>query len=196
MLYIMKQVYLLTGNPGKIAAANLIFERFGVEVLPLELDIPEIQATSSQEIARNAAQEAFERTNKPVIREDHSFFIDELGIPGPYMAYMDKKVSVEQLLKMLDTLSSRDGHFELAAAYVDANGKLHEFSYRVPVEFSRTAQGNSDQRWERVIKFKDDDRVFAEYPETERASVWTKNYEQIAQLMAANQDTGGSQAST
>lgn len=182
----MKQVYLLTGNQGKIAAANLTFKKYGVEVLPLALDIPEIQADTSQEVATYTAKEAFAQTHKPVIREDHSFFIDELGIPGPFMAYMDKKVSVEQLMKILDGLESRDGHFELAATYVDEDGGLHEFNYKVPIEFAREPRGDDKQRWERLIKFKDDDRVFAEYPESERAAVWTKNYEQIAQLISGN----------
>lgn len=184
MLNTMKQVYLLTGNPGKIAAANLIFKNYEVEVLLLELDIPEIQASNSQEIANHTALEAYKQSGKPVIREDHSFYIDELGIPGPFMAYMDKSVSVELLLKILDTLTCRDGHFELSAAYIDVRGTLHEFSYQVPVEFAQTAAGDKSQRWERVMKFKGEDRVFAEYPETERSAVWSKNYEQIAQLIA------------
>lgn len=182
----MKQIYLLTGNPGKIAAANRTFSQFDIEVLPLDLDIPEIQAATSQEVANYTALAAFKQTQKPVIREDHSFFIDELGIPGPFMAYMDKSVRTEQLLKILDTLSNRDGHFELAAAYVDVTGQLHEFSYRVPVEFARSAKGDPTQHWERIIKFKGSDRVFAEYPESERADTWTENYQQIARLIAGD----------
>ena len=180
----MKQVYLLTGNPGKIVAANRVFQHFGVEVLPLDLEVPEIQAATSQEVANYAALQAFKQTQKPVIREDHSFFIDELQIPGPFMAYMDKAVSAEQLLKIIDRLPNRNGHFELAAAYIDEVGELREFSYQVPVEFSRKPKGDPNQRWERILKFKDDARVFAEYPEGERANAWTKNYEEIARLIA------------
>jgi non-canonical purine NTP pyrophosphatase (RdgB/HAM1 family) len=176
----MKQIHLLTSNSGKIAAANTTFKQFEIEILPLVLDIPEIQAASSQEIANDAARKAFLVTNKPIIREDHSFFIDELGIPGPYMGYMDKKMSVGQLLMILNALSIRSGYFELAAAYINASGSLYEFSYQVPVEFSTVARGDSSQRWNQIIKFKDDSRVFAEYSEAERLPIWSKNYECIA----------------
>src|SRR2546426_6685402 len=88
-----QQIYLLTGNQGKIDAANLVFNKYGIDALPLELDIPEIQASTSQEIARAMAVEAYQRTGKPLIREDHSFFIDELGFPGPFTAYIDKAIS-------------------------------------------------------------------------------------------------------
>lgn len=179
----MTNVYLLTGNPGKIAAANAVFNRYGIEVEPLKLDIPEIQADNSKEIATAAAIEAHRQTRKAVIREDHSFYIDALGMPGPFMAYIDKVISVDQLMKILDTLPSREGHFELAATYVDETGTAHEFSYSVPVVFSQEARGDESMRWERIIQFADDSRTFAEYPESERAGYWTRNYEAIAALI-------------
>ena len=40
----MEHIHLLTGNEGKVKAANLIFGKYGVEVKSLGLDIPEIQA--------------------------------------------------------------------------------------------------------------------------------------------------------
>lgn len=182
----MTNVYLLTGNPGKIAAANVVFNQFNITVEPLRLDIPEIQADSSKEIATAAALEAHRQTGKAVIREDHSFYINALGMPGPFMAYIDKAISVEQLLRIIDTLPNREGHFELAATYVDESGTAHEFSYSVPVFFSKEARGDESMRWERIIHFADDQRTFAEYPESERANYWTKNYEAIAGLIQKN----------
>src|ERR1700722_7912180 len=104
----MEHIHLLTGNEGKVKAANLIFGKYGIEVKSLGLDIPEIQASSSGEIAKAAALEAHKLTGKAVIREDHSFYITELGFPGPFMAYADKTISPEQLLAIVNTLTSRD----------------------------------------------------------------------------------------
>lgn len=178
----MKQIYLLTGNPDKIKAANLIFNKKDVAVLPLELGIPEIQASTSAEVARNMVEEAYRRTGKPVIREDHSFFIKELGFPGPFMAYMDKAIDVDHLLRILSTLSSRDAYFELAAAYADAAGMVHEFSYQVPVVMSEEARGDERLRWERLMMFPGDTKTFAEFDADERTEVWVKNFEAIARM--------------
>ncbi|HCH34922.1 MAG: Non-canonical purine NTP pyrophosphatase [Candidatus Saccharibacteria bacterium GW2011_GWC2_48_9] len=180
----MKQVHLLTGNLGKIKAANHIFNKYGIEVHPLALDIPEIQADTSLDVAVDMVKKAFNLTGKAVIREDHSFYIDELGIPGPFMAYVDKRVSTDSLLKILNTLSSRTGYFELSAAFADEDGKVSEFSYKVPIEFALEPKGDESQRWERLIKFPNDTKVFAEYNESERVSTWSKNYEQIAQMIS------------
>jgi XTP/dITP diphosphohydrolase len=179
----MKHVYLLTGNADKIQAANLIFGAHDVEMRPLELDIPEIQASTSAEIARHAAQQAHELSGKPVIREDHSFYIKELNFPGPFMAYADKSIGVELLLKIINTLESREAYFELAAAYVDAQGVLHEFSYRVPVVMANEIRGNEKLRWERLMMLPGESKTFAETDSSTRAQLWTKNYEAIAQLI-------------
>jgi XTP/dITP diphosphohydrolase len=180
----MKQVYLLTGNPGKIKAANYIFNKHNTEVLPLELDIPEIQAESSVEIATYMVKEAFRLTGKPAIREDHSFYIKELGFPGPFMAYADKTVSPEQLLSILDTLESRDAYFELGAAYIDKMGEIHKFSYQIPITMSDTVRGTDKLRWERLMMFPGGTKTFAEFTEDEDdPTIWSRNYEDIAQLI-------------
>lgn len=181
----MKQVYLLTSNPGKIEAASHVFNKYEIEVIPLELDIPEIQATTSAEIAKQMAEEAYRVSGKPLIREDHSFYINELGFPGPFMTYVDKVISPEQLLRIIDTLNSRDAHFELSAAYLDSQGKTHEFSYQVPITMGREIRGSDKLRWERLMMFEGDDKTFAELDEDDRADVWTKNYEKIADLIRA-----------
>ena len=181
----MKQVYLLTGNKDKIAAANLIFNKYGVEVLSLDLDLPEIQANTSAEIASYTAREAFKLKKLPVIREDHSLFINELGMPGPYMAYIDKVIDVDHLVNILSTLKDRSGHFELSASFIDKDGIEHQFSYQVPIIFAKEPKGDNNQRWERLMMFPNEKRTFAEYPSDERTEVWSKNYQEIAKLIAA-----------
>jgi len=181
----MKRVHLLTGNNDKIKVANHTFGAYGIKVLPFELDIPEIQAQSSVEIARYMVKRAFEMTGKPVIREDHSFFIKELGFPGPFMTYADKTISVDQLIKILDTLKSRDAYFELGAAYCNAQGVISEYSYRVPIIMSKEARGDSALRWERLMMFPGEDKTFAELSDDTRLGVWTKNYEAIAKIIQA-----------
>lgn len=180
----MKRVHLLTSNADKIKAANHIFNAYEVEVLPLELDIPEIQASTSIEIARYMVEQAYKMTGKPTIREDHSFIIKELDFPGPFMTYADKAISPEQLLKILDTLESRDAYFELGAAYCDENGEVYEFSYQVPVVMSSEIKGSDKFRWERLMMFPGDAKTFAELDADDRVEVWTKNYEAIAGLLS------------
>ena len=183
----MKQVYLLTNNPDKIKAANHIFHKHSIEVLPLTLDIPEIQSASSTKIARYMVEQAYKTTGKPTIREDHSFYIKELGFPGPFMTYADKAIDISHLLKILATLESREAYFELGAAYADPSGTIYEFSYQVPIIMSEHARGDKNLRWERIMMFPGDTKTFAELDANDRLATWTKNYESIAELIKSTQ---------
>lgn len=180
----MKEVYLMTKNVGKLVAARSAFAPFEIEVKSLDFEIPEIQAPTSIEIAKYAVTEAFAKFKKPVIREDHSFFIDELGIPGPYMSYIEKSLSIENLIKILKTLNNTKAHFELAAAYADSEGDIHEFVYTVPVLLGTEPKGDTSQKWNRLIHFENEERVFAEYNDDEGTEVWNKNYVEIAKLIS------------
>lgn len=62
----------MTKNKGKLQAAASIFDKYGIEVRSLDFDIPEIQADTSSEIAKNMVLQAFEKFKEPIIREDRA----------------------------------------------------------------------------------------------------------------------------
>lgn len=181
----MKSIYLITKNKGKIASAQVAFTPYSITVVPLDFDIPEIQASTSIEIAKYTVQEAYSKFSQPVMREDHGFFIDELNFPGPYMAYIEKSMPLEGIVGIIKNLHSNKAHFELAAAFIDSKGKLHEFVYSVPVILHSEPKGDSSQKWNRLISFEGEDKVFAEYAEDERLDVWNKNFTKIAELVSS-----------
>ncbi len=173
-------IHLLTGNPDKLRLARLVFDRYDIAVVSADFKEPEIQADTSQEVARYAARTAFRQLGVPVLREDHSFYIDDLGIPGPYMAYVDKRIPVERLVKIVDTLESRRAHFTIAATYVGGEDDEYESSFDVPVTIAHEAKGNPNLNWERAMMLEGQTSTFAERSSEERDHLWTHNYEEIA----------------
>lgn len=181
------KIYLLTKNPGKIKAAKSVFEKYGIEVGNVEAKCPEIQADTSLEVARYAAKLASEDTGLPVVREDHSLFINALGFPGPYTSFIEKQTPPERLLQLLSLDQDRSGHFELALAYVDSkNNVSKDFVYRVPIHF-KTEEVVADPRggWNGLICLEGETKAFTEYPEEERVGVWNKNYLRLAELFSS-----------
>lgn len=163
-------------------SARSAFEKFKIDIEPLDQEFPEIQSDRSLEIAKYTALQASKENNIPVIREDHSLFINSLGIPGPYTAFIEKNLAVDKLLNILSLSEDRTGYFEIATVYADPNGKILEYSYQVPVHFKNT-EVVKDARggWNGIICLEGDDRAFTEYPETDRLNVWNKNYIKIAE---------------
>lgn len=97
----MKKAYLITGNQDKLDSAEKAFESKGVELKQLEIDEPEIQASSSLEVARHTVEQVNQGLEAPVIREDHSLYLDAIQeFPGPYLSYFDKRLPAEKLLKL------------------------------------------------------------------------------------------------
>jgi inosine/xanthosine triphosphate pyrophosphatase family protein len=105
------------------------------------------------------------------------------------MAYANKTIDNDHLLKILATLETREAYFELGAAYADVSGQLHEFSYQVPIIMSEQARGNDTLRWERLMMFPGSTKTFAEFDASDRLEVWTKNYEAIADVITQAQQS-------
>ena len=182
-----KEIYIITKNKGKILAAQTVFSKFGVTVKNIEKDYPEIQAESSLEIAKYTAQQASQDFKVPVVREDHSLFINALnGFPGPYTAYFDKTVPAEKILELLKGAKDRSGYFEIAAAYAKPNEEVKTFVFRVPIKISEKIQG-TNRNWDRILMFPDSKKTFAEMTEEENVDIWDKNYKDIGKEISIEQ---------
>jgi non-canonical purine NTP pyrophosphatase (RdgB/HAM1 family) len=177
------RIYLSTHNAGKIKAAKSVFNKYEIEVLIVEKDYSEIQADSSLEVAKHSAIQAAKDLGIPVVREDHSLFINALSFPGPYTNYFEKRISASVLLNWLKNYDDRSGYFEIAAVYARPDGSFKEFVYQVPIEIATEERGELQDGWAKVLMLKDETRTFAEYPEQERAFAWNKNYQEIATYM-------------
>ena len=175
-----KTIYLLTKNEGKILAAKDVFSGYKIEVKMLDKEYPEIQANTSLEIAKDNAIIAAKEFNVPVVREDHSLFINELGFPGPYTKYIESKLPAEKLIKILK--DDWRGYFEIAAVYAEPNGFTKEFVFRVPIKISKEIKGTKGN-WDRVLMLADSNKTLSEQTEEENINVWNKNFVEIAKFL-------------
>jgi XTP/dITP diphosphohydrolase len=178
-----QKVYLLTGNPDKVRSARKAFEGTDIELKQLDEDYPEIQAESSLKIARNTVKQAMNEYDRPVIREDHSVYLDAVpGFPGPYMSYFDKKMPAESLIQLLEG-EDRTGYFEIAAVLGLPKGEIKEYEFKVPIEISDEIKGD-ERNWDGVMMLEGEDETFAESSEKSRLDVWNQNYRRIAEVLA------------
>ena len=177
-------VHIITKNPGKRLAAESAFKKYGIAVKFIDKEYPEIQADTSLEIAKFTAVEAAKELGIPVVREDHSLFINALGIPGPYTSFIEKHLPVEKLLKVLEMQEDRSGYFEIATVYAEPDGFIKKYVYKVPVSFKKEIKVQDPRGgWNGIIRLKGEERAFTEYPEEERLSVWNKNYALLGEFL-------------
>lgn len=178
----MEKIYFISKNKGKIATAQNIFDRYDIELLPFGKDYAEIQADTSLEIARFAVLQVAKEAGRPAIREDHSLFVHALGIPGPYIHYIEKMMPVQKLFELLNHFEDRTGHFEVAIVCAEPTGKIFEYVFQVPVKFAKEVKGVSPA-WDNILMMEDEARTFSEYPQEERMRYWSKGYEEVAKYI-------------
>lgn len=180
----MQKIYILTSNSGKLLAAQNAFTQLKIEVLSLDLDIPEIQANTSLEIARYTAIEAAKKSGLSVVREDHSLYIHALGIPGPYTSFIEGQITADKLLILIKCMGDNTGHFEVATVLAQPSGETFEHTFQVPMTFGDEIKGENVQGWNGIIRLKNETRAITEYPEEDRLTIWNQGYLAIAQHIA------------
>jgi XTP/dITP diphosphohydrolase len=115
-----KVVFFATGNINKFNEARSILSPYGISVGMLRMKGDEIQSDSLKEIAEAAVTNAYNRTKLPIFVEDAGLFIDALdGFPGPYAAYVYKKIHNGGLLKLMENITDRQAKFQSVIAYCD-----------------------------------------------------------------------------
>jgi len=175
------KIHLVTKNAGKIMAANNIFNKYGIEIIGVEKDYPEIQAATSLDIAKYTAIEAANDLNDLAVREDHSLFINALNLPGPYMAYIEKMLPVDKVIEICDKFNDNTGHFEVASVLAYPDGQTFEYVFQVPITFGLEVKGDNPRGWNGIIRLLDEKRAITEYPEEERLHIWNQGYKKIAE---------------
>lgn len=183
----MKAINLLTKNNGKIQAARSVFSKYGIEIKQLDFDSPEIQGENSLDIAKYTALNVAKDLNKPVIREDHSFYINAIKSPGPYMSFFEKRIPVASILKILENFEDRTGYFEIATVYAEPNGHTLEYTFQVPVVLEKEEAIKNAQGWSGIMRLTSETQTLAEGTEEERFEIFGQNYKKIAEYLTQYQ---------
>ena len=126
----MKNITLVTGNPGKLLEWQRLFPN-KLQLMSRDIDLDEIQSLDMDKIIADKAQRAFAALLTPIIVEDVSAGIDDLGnLPGPFIKFFEQKLGLDALYQMarcggaaatiLATVAYYDG-----SALIVGRGEVH-----------------------------------------------------------------------
>jgi XTP/dITP diphosphohydrolase len=151
----------VTGNPGKAREAQA---RLGTEVERVDYDYVERQADDLATIAAHGARDAFGALDgdDPVIVDDAGLFVDRLdGFPGPYSAYVEDRLGVAGVWRLVDRElepDERDAAFRATVAFCDGD-RVETFDGAVAGEIV-APRGDGGFGYDPI--FEHDGRTFAE----------------------------------
>ena len=96
------KLVLVTSNPHKLKALQVVCEQFGIEVEALSLPVDEIQSHDTEKIALHKAKQAYKLAGRPVVIQDTFWNILALrGFPGAYMSYVSEWFKPEDFLALM-----------------------------------------------------------------------------------------------
>ncbi|MDH5532993.1 MAG: hypothetical protein OEX81_01025 [Candidatus Pacebacteria bacterium] len=185
-------ITLLTGNHFKIETAQLALKPFSINVVGHKTNLAEIQDNNVINIAKDMAVQEAKNLNKPVIREDHGFAIETLNnFPGPYMSFVEKTLSAQQVLNLMKDEENRNATFDLGLVYATPNGEIIELLHKVECQIlneikldnNLSKDKSYDPGWSSIIAFRDDHRSWAQFPYQERMKKFTKNYKKLGEML-------------
>ncbi len=126
-----------------------------MKILPdlemVDLDVPELQLDSVEEIAVESIKHAFAELGKPCFVEDTGFYVHALGgFPGSYGKHALNSIGIEGMLKLMQGVEDRGAHFITCIAYADENG-VKAFAGRDEGNISLDARGEQGFAFDRIF---------------------------------------------
>ena len=110
---------LVSSNPNKGIEAERIL---GLPLLRVSIVLPEIQASSVEDITRYKLEAARTKGYHRLIVEDVSLGFDELGnFPGPYVRWLLEGAGGKGLAAIAYALNNRTARAQCCVAYWDGN---------------------------------------------------------------------------
>jgi len=163
-------VFFMTENKGKYIEAARIATEFGIRLKQVNRRKIEIQSDDLKDIACFAAKEASEATLHSVVAEDSGFFVHALGgFPGPYSSYVYRTIGRKGILRLMQSISNRDAHFQVTVAFCKPGRQPACFSAMVKGAVSRRPKGRGGFGFDPVfIPSEGDGRTFAQMNTSEK----------------------------
>ena len=138
------KILFATHNKGKLAEARHILGQKGIEAEHLEIEYDEPRGEDTTDIAGRSAAGLYKMIGKPLFLDDSGLFVDALkGFPGPYSAFVYKRIGYNGILNLLNGNANRKAYFKCSIAYADENG-VKVFDGIVNGTIAESAKG---KRW-------------------------------------------------
>jgi len=161
------RILFITSNKGKVKEAKTYLSPLGVEVLQRQIDYPEIQANTLEEVVEFGVMWLKDYLDEPFFIDDSGLFIEALnGFPGVYSAYIYKTLGNEGILKLMNEIKNRKAYFKSVIGYYD--GRVHVFTGITRGHIINEKRGNYGFGFDPIFLPENSNKTFAEMQTEEK----------------------------
>lgn len=138
-------ISMVTSSPAKYAIAAEHVCPHGINLVHVDLCLPEPQTTSVEQIAAAKAKHAFAHLGQPVVVEDSGFGLDDLGgYPGALVKHLITAAGAAAVAHLADLTTTRACTSTAALAYADLHGVV-TFTHRRTGHVAAAPAGESER---------------------------------------------------
>lgn len=122
-------INLVTSNLGKVEELTYILKPFGHKASQLNVECPEIQASTLEEVVDFGLDWlSAKKIQPPFIIDDAGIFIEALqDFPGVYSRYVYDTIGLQGVLKQMEGLEDRSTNFKCVLGLMLEDGSKHKF---------------------------------------------------------------------
>ncbi len=166
----------VTGNEIKFEIALNVFKDSKINLVQKKLAVPEIQSDNVTEIAKYSAIWARDRLKGDLIVTDAGFYIRGLnGFPGPYIKYINRCLSVEDIVKLLEDKNDRSIYIKDCLVYYSGDGKIKVFENEIQGTITNNVKFKTGSMIERLVIPEELGCTIAELNYDEAITFWSNN---------------------
>ncbi len=174
----MTEITFITGNKTKFQIAQDVFASRGVNLIQEKLEVPEIQAFESEEVAIFSAKFAANTLNKPIIINDVGNYIPSLnGFPGAFIKYINKWLTAQDILKLMADKTDRRLIVKDIMAYCEPNSEPILFVNERVAQIMEQESGVGTYAFDSITIHQGFEKTQANYTLEEMVAYWSKNLE-------------------
>ncbi|MGY3354352.1 XTP/dITP diphosphohydrolase [Bradyrhizobium sp. GM0.4] len=145
------RVRFLSGNPHKIAEASAILQPAGVQVVPLKMQVQELQTPDTGAIVRDKAAKAFHLIGHPLFVEQTGLFIDRMnGFPGGLTQVFWDTLEADRVCQLFGIGTDTGVTAKTIIGYCDGR-KIAQFEGEIRGKIAEKPRGDPKFQWDCVF---------------------------------------------
>tara|TARA_B100000609_G_scaffold82767_1_gene66025 strand:+ start:101 stop:682 length:582 start_codon:yes stop_codon:yes gene_type:complete len=168
----MPKLQIITSNNGKIKEFKEIFG--DSKYLPVQnnIDYPEIQALSLEEVVDFGLSWLREKIEPPFVIDDSGVFIDNFdGFPGVYTRYVYDTIGLAGVLRQMEGVDNRACTFRCVLGLLTESGEKQKFVGECSGTLINELRGDGGFGYDPIFIPEGFDKTFAELASEEKNSI-------------------------
>lgn len=169
-----RALHFMTSNDGKHREVKAALEPLGMTVHRTDIEYPEVQADTLEEVAFFAMDHLKEEMEGDFLIEDSGLFIEPLGgFPGVYSAYVLRTIGNRGILRLLEGRGEGDrgATFRSCFGIFTTSGGAKVVSGECKGTISIEVRGKGGFGYDPIFVPEGDERTFAEMAVEEKNAV-------------------------